>query len=264
MIETEFLQLAQAAVQSLKWEVAFSPKPGLVDAWSNGSHTDMDLELFYKSADSLEQGFAEMAEMAYLQPIDLQLRETIGHLGRLTEQEMFKATAGVNTHKGAIWSLGLLISAISSQQTADLTIVLQSAKKLAQLPDKFVPMSSKTHGMVTKQKYALSGARGEAQAGFPNISKILAYNSTQDDFETWMRRLLLLYSNVNDTNIVYRSDLSVLHEFQELSKQIVYTPGLVLDNPQFIELQNFTKQHNISPGGCADLFAASYFLKHLQ
>lgn len=263
MIETELLQVAHKAVQSLKWEVSFSPKPGLVDTWSNGSHTDMNIELFYKSADSLENGFTDMASMAYLQPIDLKLRETIGHLGRITEQEMFKATAGINTHKGAIWSLGLLISAISSQHTTDLTTILKSAKKLAQLPDKFIPMSNKTHGMITKQKYALSGARGEAQAGFPNISKILAYRPTEDDFETWMRRLLILYSNVNDTNIVYRSDLSVLRAFQNLSKQVVCDPKPVLDNPKFVELENFTRSYNISPGGCADLFAASYFLKHL-
>lgn len=263
MIETKILQLAQASVEALKWEVSFSPKPGLVDAWSNGSHTDMDLELFYKSADSLLPGFEDIARVSYRHPLDIKLREVIGHIGRLTEQDMYKATDGVNTHKGAIWSLGLLISVISSQQTTDLESILAAAKELSRLPDKFVPIQQ-THGIVTKKKYALTGARGEAQNGFPNISKALAFQPNRDDFDTWMRRLLILYSNVNDTNVVYRSNLQVLQEFQRLSSQIVLSSHKVLDNPKFEALQNYTKQYNISPGGCADLFAASYFLKQLN
>lgn len=264
MIETEFLQLAQQAVKALKWEVSFSPKPGLVDAISNGSHTDMNIELFYKSADSLMNGFEDMARMSYQHPLDLELREMIGHIGRITEQDMFQATDGVNTHKGAIWSLGLLISVISSQQTSDLETILSGVRKLSRLPDKFVPNIQQTHGMITKQRYSLNGAKGEAQNGFPNVSKALSYQPQKDDFDTWMRRLLVLYSNVNDTNIVYRSNLNVLRDFQTLSSEIVMNPLKVLDNPKFIKLQNFTKKYNISPGGCADLFAASYFLKQLN
>ncbi|MCV3763937.1 triphosphoribosyl-dephospho-CoA synthase [Companilactobacillus farciminis] len=263
MIETKFLQLAQQAVAALKWEVSFSPKPGLVDTYSNGSHTDMDWKLFYKSADSLLDSFVEIAEKSYQQPIDLPLREEIGRIGRIAEKDMFQATNGVNTHKGAIWSMGLLISAISSQQTKGIETILLTAKDLSRLPDKNV-IPKKTHGAVTKQKYALSGAKGEAQNGFPNLAKALAFKPQLDDFDTWMRRLLVLYSNVDDTNIVYRSNLNVLRDFQNLSAQIAVDPRNILNNPQFEKINDFTREHNISPGGCADLFAASYFLKHLK
>ncbi|WP_010624227.1 triphosphoribosyl-dephospho-CoA synthase [Companilactobacillus versmoldensis] len=265
MLELRSLQLAQKVVGALKWEVSFSPKPGLVDAYSNGSHKDMDIDLFYKSADNLLAGFQQMAEIAYQHPLDLRLREEIGRIGRLSEKSMFEATGGINTHKGAIWSLGLLISVISSQQTNDLEKIFSDVKSLSRMPDKFVPQTkSKTHGMVTKQKYALSGARGEAQLGFPNVSKTLSFLPEQDDFDTWMRRLLVLYSNVDDTNIVYRSNLKVLKEFQNLSADIVVAKQDVLYNLEFKQLEEFTQQNNISPGGCADLFAASYFLKHLN
>src|SRR5699024_4524559 len=138
MIETKFLQLAQQAIAALKWEVSFSPKPGLVDTYSNGSHTDMDWKLFYKSADSLLDSFVEIAEKSYQQPIALPLREEIGRIGRIAEKDMFQATNGVNTHKGAIWSMGLLISAISSQQAKDIETILLTAKDLSRLPDKNV------------------------------------------------------------------------------------------------------------------------------
>ncbi|HIY93127.1 triphosphoribosyl-dephospho-CoA synthase [Companilactobacillus sp. HBUAS56275] len=264
MIETKYLKLAQKAITALKWEVSFSPKPGLVDAQSNGSHTDMDIDLFYKSADSLLAGFEEMIRVSYQHPLDISLREEIGRIGRLTEKDMFAATNGVNTHKGAIWSMGLLVSVISSLQTDDLETIFAGVKKLSRMPDKYVQTTRKTHGMITKQKYALNGAKGEAQSGFANVSKILSFQPEADDYDTWLKRLLLLYSNVNDTNVVYRSNLQVLQRFQTLSSQIVVSKQAVLDNPEFQTLQKFTKKYNISPGGCADLFAASYFLKHLN
>ncbi|WP_334332380.1 triphosphoribosyl-dephospho-CoA synthase [Companilactobacillus sp. HBUAS59544] len=263
MIETKYLLLAEQAVSALKWEVSFSPKPGLVDAISNGSHTDMNIDLFYKSADALLSGFEEMARVSFRHPLDLKLREEIGKIGRIAEKDMFAATNGVNTHKGAIWSLGLLVSVISSLQTDDLVEILAGVKKLSRMPDRFNEVKL-THGQVTKQKYALNGAKGEAQSGLVNVAKALSYQPEEDDFDTWMRRLLVLYSNVNDTNIVYRSDLETLQQFQKLSSQIVENPRSVMGNPQFATLQNFTKEKNISPGGSADLFAASYFLKHLN
>ncbi|GEO47315.1 triphosphoribosyl-dephospho-CoA synthase [Companilactobacillus kimchii] len=264
MIETKYLKLAQQAVTALKWEVSFSPKPGLVDAKSNGSHKDMDIDLFYKSADSLLAGFEEMIQVSYQHPLDLALREEIGRIGRVAEKDMFTATNGINTHKGAIWSMGLLVSVISSLQTDDLETIFAGVKKLSRMPDKYVQATKKTHGMITKQKYALNGAKGEAQSGFANVSKVLSFQPESDDYDTWLKRLLLLYSNVNDTNVVYRSNLQVLQEFQTLSAQIVVSKQTVLDNPKFQTLQKFTQKYNISPGGCADLFAASYFLKHLN
>ncbi|WP_334330255.1 triphosphoribosyl-dephospho-CoA synthase [Companilactobacillus sp. HBUAS59699] len=254
--------IAQSAVDALKWEVQFTPKPGLVDALSNGSHDDMDLNLFLKSADSLLSGFQKTAEVSLDRQIDLFLREDIGAIGRQTEIDMFQATAGVNTHKGAIWTLSLLISAASALQTNDIEQILLAAQKLANLPDKYIPNTSlKTHGMITKKRYALSGARGEAQSGFPNIRKVLNYNQHADDL--WARRLMVLYSNVDDTNIVYRSNLKVLETLQKISREILEDDIPVIESAKFLELEKFVSEYHISPGGCADLFAASYFLENI-
>jgi len=73
----------------------------------------------------------------------------------------------------------------------------------------------------------------------------------------------LLYSNVNDTNIVYRSNLKVLQTLQRISREILESNTPVIENPKFVELEKFVSEYNISPGGCADLFAASYFLDNL-
>lgn len=254
--------IAQSAVDALKWEVDFTPKPGLVDALSNGSHEDMDLNLFLKSADSLLAGFQRTAEVSLDRKIDVSLREDIGAIGRQTEADMFKATSGVNTHKGAIWTMSLLISAASALQTNNIELILSAAQKLANIPDQYIPQTAKkTHGMVTKKKYALSGARGEAQNGFPNIRKVLNYNRDVDDL--WLRRLMVLYSSVDDTNIVYRSNLEVLEILQRISKEILDSSTPVIESSKFIELEKFVSEYHISPGGCADLFAASYFLEKI-
>lgn len=103
--------LAAKAVQALVDEALLTPKPGLVDTRDSGSHSDMSIGLMIKSARALEETFQRIADASYLHPVDQSLREKIASIGREGEQQMFSATNGVNTHKGAIWALGLLTSA---------------------------------------------------------------------------------------------------------------------------------------------------------
>ncbi|GJM67902.1 hypothetical protein HMSSN036_01180 [Paenibacillus macerans] len=100
--------LAGKAVKALMDEALLTPKPGLVDARDNGSHTDMTLELMLKSAKALEGTFREIARVSYLHPVNQSLREQIAFIGREGEKAMFAATNGVNTHKGAIWAWAFL------------------------------------------------------------------------------------------------------------------------------------------------------------
>ncbi len=108
-------QIAYSVEKALIAEVELSPKPGLVDAHSTGAHHDMDLSLFLRSAKPLTPFFKQMAIVSWNHPIDQELREKIAEIGRQAEKAMLKATNGVNTHKGAIWVMGLLSSVISQK-----------------------------------------------------------------------------------------------------------------------------------------------------
>ncbi|VDG17742.1 triphosphoribosyl-dephospho-CoA synthase [Lactiplantibacillus mudanjiangensis] len=255
------LTVAAQAVAALKWEVRFSPKPGLVDAQSTGVHTDMDLALFLKSAMSLQPALTSAAIASHEAPVDLTLRAQLGSIGRQAEQAMFAATNGVNTHKGAIWTFSLLIAGLMGDEQPTLTTVLTRAQALAQLSDPGLPMvTAKSHGQVVQQRYRLPGAKGEAQAGFPHLRQALAMVEANTGADRWYRGLLSLLATVDDTNIVYRSDLATLRAFQTQAAQLLTDPQPVLTNPAYQRLCQFAIDRRISPGGSADLFAATYFL----
>jgi hypothetical protein len=138
--EAQVEKLALIARDCLIDEARLSPKPGLVDSRGNGAHHDLSLDLMERSAHSLTPTFLQLARQSWLRPADIALRETVGRLGREGERQMMAATDGVNTHRGAIWALGLLVSAsamlsanASAQQIAD------TAALLARLPDSAAP-----------------------------------------------------------------------------------------------------------------------------
>ena len=105
--------LARTATQCLIDEARLSPKPGLVDSRGNGAHHDLSLALMERSAHSLTPTFQALAQQSWQRPADIALRQTVGRLGREGERQMMAATDGVNTHRGAIWALGLLVSAVA-------------------------------------------------------------------------------------------------------------------------------------------------------
>ena len=150
-------RLADLAVDALIDEADLSPKPALVDRRGNGAHTDLHLGLMHASALSLWPAFKEMAQAAIeIGEVGLPLREAIGRIGREGEQAMLVTTDGVNTHRGAIWALGLLITAaaLEPESTAPAAIALRAAR-LALLDDRYAPHPL-SHGAQVAQRY---GAR---------------------------------------------------------------------------------------------------------
>ena len=106
--------IGRAAKTALLLEVYTTPKPGLVDQDNTGSHTDMDVELFEKSAEALEPYFRDCFEAGRAHrdmPAD-QLLSVLRPMGIKAEHDMYDATDGINTHKGMIYSLGIICGAM--------------------------------------------------------------------------------------------------------------------------------------------------------
>ena len=145
-----------------------SPKPGLVDSRGNGAHQDLTLALMERSARSLQPTFHALAQQSWQRPADIALRETVGRLGREGEAQMMMATGGVNTHRGAIWALGLLVSAVAMLGgEGQSQAIAAAAAALARLPDGFAPKSF-SKGLRASRRWQVPGAREEAQRGFPH------------------------------------------------------------------------------------------------
>src|SRR5271163_355790 len=111
------LELSTAAVSALLEEAELTPKPALVDRRGNGAHHDLDLARLRRSAQSLREGFVDIAQAAAALEPASRLREESGQIGRDMERRMLMATDGSNAHRGAIWALGLLVAAAAGRRS---------------------------------------------------------------------------------------------------------------------------------------------------
>lgn len=258
--------IAEAAVCSLTEEVELTPKPGLVDRANNGAHKDLTIDLMRKSAISLKETFEEIAFTSYERNPSPSLREEIAKIGRYGENIMFKTTGGVNTHKGAIWAIGLLVSAAAmGKGSYTIEEIVSSAGETARYPDRFCP-TTVTNGKRVSIKYGTNGAKGEAQQGFPHIMEVSLPMLKQSrscglsEKESQLSMLLALIAHLDDTCILHRGGTEAL-EFAKKQAATVLSIRR-LDRLKTLD-EEFTKR-NISPGGSADLLAATLFLDKIQ
>ena len=265
---TEQILIAELAVQSLLDEANTTPKPGLVDRSNNGSHKDMCLETFVNSANALRPYFTECVAIgqktALLSPADTfrQLREA----GLRAEKTMLEATGGVNTHKGAIFTLGILCGCVGRHAGS----ILSEAALMGKEAEKdFLLANTDTAGERLFLQKNLRGVRGEVADGLPSVANIglpmlrQALQQGLAEEQAAACALLYLIAHVEDTNLYHRGG----DEGAQFAKQAVQ--ALLMHDPfpakeEIEKLDDAFIERNLSPGGCADLLAASIFLKHLK
>lgn len=267
-VEALATQLAALATQSLLDEVRLSPKPGLVDSRGSGAHQDLTLALMERSAHSLTPTFHALALHSWQRPADIALRQKIGQLGRLGEQHMMAATGGVNTHRGAIWALGLLVCAVA-MNSANVVAqdIAQRAAQLAALPDTLSPKSF-SKGARVVQHYQVPGAREEAQQGFPHVMQCalpqLLHSRKQGATETQARlnALLAIMTTLADTCVLSRGGMSALQAMHLGAAQVLSAGGVQhpAGRDRLAQLEKRMLADNVSPGGAADLLSATLFL----
>lgn len=259
--------ITNLAVKSLVDEVELTPKPGLVDQLDSGAHNDLTLHMMRASAVSLKETFYNIADVSYNRTPSQQLREEIAAIGRSGERRMFEVTGGVNTHKGAIWALGLLVSAFSSG-LGKFTIeeTLNTAGEIASYSDRFNDVTTLTNGNRVKRKFGVHGAKEQAEQGFPHIANYsmpaLNYarkmKMTEDDARKYS--LLSLIAHLDDTCILHRGGMEGL-EFAKTEAMLLLKSKKI---KQISTLNEAFVERNISPGGSADLLAATLFLDESQ
>ncbi|RWR01361.1 2-(5'-triphosphoribosyl)-3'-dephospho CoA synthase [[Pantoea] beijingensis] len=263
--------LASLAMQSLIDEACLSPKPGLVDSRGNGAHQDLTLSLMTRSAHSLEPTFYALALHAWQRQADIALRQQVGKLGREGEQRMMTATGGVNTHRGAIWAMGLLVSAcamLAGSGTADQIAAM--AARLAKLPDVAAPRVF-SKGLRATQRYRVPGAREEAQQGFPHIIRLalpqlrLSRQQGASEVQARLDALMAIMTSLSDTCVLSRAGLTGLQAMQHGAQRVLRAGGCAQPNgyAALMALDAHMLTLNASPGGAADLLAATLFLDRL-
>jgi triphosphoribosyl-dephospho-CoA synthase len=264
--------IAQHAVNALIEELHLTPKPGLVDLENSGCHTDLNLQVMTASAQSLLETFQYMALAAHCKAPSQSLREQLAAIGRYGEQQMLSVTGNVNTHKGAIWCVGLLTAAASIHVSGGRPFtpqdLLSTAGEIASFEDRHTPPKI-TNGDIVRKKYLVISAREEAQAGFPSLRKtaLPTWETYADEPEEVRLHnvLLALMAVVDDTCILHRSDMSTLKKVQRKARSIAKNGGLNknLNWLDYMALHQFITQKWVSPGGSADLLSATIFIKKI-
>lgn len=273
--------------KALFYEVNTSLKPGLVDRLHNGSHKDMGLSTFINSAYSLSDYFCQCVKEGLscdCSKKDLPLLfQKLRSIGKQAEKTMLFATQGINTHKGIIFSGGILCGAIGyyiSTNSRDISSenFLSSLSEICRymlpaLLNDYLTLTqntAKTNGEKLYLEYKITGIRGEAKEGFPHLFNTgfpLFQAVLKEDFTLWQAGLITLLHYIaytEDTNLIIRSDYQlackIQKDLQKFLNHATYEEQLSI----LPKLDHFFVSQNISPGGSADMLALTYFLYFIQ
>ncbi|MET3105637.1 triphosphoribosyl-dephospho-CoA synthase [Oxalobacteraceae bacterium GrIS 2.11] len=265
--------LADLVVAALIDEATLTPKPGLVDLSGRGAHTDLSWSLMCDSALALRGTFEAMAAAGMTIADPLQLRQTIGRLGRIGEQTMMTCTGGVNTHRGAIWALGLLVTA-AAQDALDASpvSVADRAARLANIHDRYAPAVTGNKGELACKIYQVGGARLQAAGGFPLVLQAAlpqlqrARQRGASESAARLNALLAVMAQLDDTCVLSRGGLHALQVVQSGAQLVLDLGGSdsQAGGAAYKVLELTLLDMQVSPGGAADLLAAALFLERLN
>ena len=269
---SEVMQLGRAAVAALYDEVALYPKPGLVSFVDAGSHRDMDAQTFMRSLFALRRYFGRVACLGW-QGADFSELE---RCGIDAEADMLRATGGVNTHRGAIFTLGLLCAAAGS--------VLRSGERpdpqrlRAALRNRWgSTLAARARrapvlpGGLAARQHGLRGASEEAALAFPVLFET-AWPALQSglaaglaDRPARLNALMHAMAVLDDSNLAHRGGLAGLRYAQQAAGAFLCKGGVA--HPEgmvrMLALHRAFVARRLSPGGAADMLAAACWLQRI-
>ena len=248
--------IADMATRALLAELDATPKPGLVDRHDNGAHHDMDYPLMSKSIEALRPYFVRLALMGY--SATLPAAAGVRQVGLEAERAMLAATGGVNTHKGALFSMGLAVAAAAHQACLNHRVEAQPLQQSIVALASQLTAAAGTHGAAVASKTRVRGALAMAQAGYEDLFDCwlpFLEDNLHDD-NVMLKTLLLIMSQLDDTNVYYRRGAQVAMQVKEEA-------GSLLRNFSIAGLEQMNREciaGNISPGGAADMLSLTCFI----
>lgn len=286
--------IAHLATQALQAELDTTPKPGLVDKDNNGAHRDMDYALMQRSIHTLHPYFVKLALLGCADA--LPTHTSIRDIGIEAEKAMLSATNGVNTHKGALFSMGLAVVAAAHEERKiaaneeqilkernggeDVLVSLQTTIKAlaASFPD-----TNGTHGskakLLSKGTTAIKGALDNAREGYEMLfAEWLPFyieRRKEHDAYTLHKTLLRIMCDLDDTNVIYRTDLAIAEEVKQEAQALLdsFSEAHTAEDKEkriaaeLLALKDMDKRYtarNISPGGAADMLSLTIFIGSIQ
>ncbi|WP_409568131.1 triphosphoribosyl-dephospho-CoA synthase MdcB [Methylobacterium sp. E-066] len=263
--------MADLAHAALIAELETWPKPGLVSPVDSGSHQDMDAGTLRRSAAAIRPYFADLVAAGECGTGMAELRA----IGLRAEAAMLAATGGVNAHRGAIFSLGLICAGAGAAGAAPAPAE-ERAEAVARLWGGAIaqaPTSADSHGGRAARRYGVGGASAEAAAGFPTVRAVglpalrLGRAWAPDDPEAArVQCFFALLAIVDDTNLLHRGGTEGLDRAQAAAAGFLEAGGIAAPDwrDRAVAIHRSFLAARLSPGGCADLLATTLFLEALS
>ena len=270
-------QAAELAREALLKELYLTPKPGLVDLRNCGAHSDMNVQTFINSINTITKWFPHFYflgfTLAHIPTPDFlpQIRPA----GIACEKDMLQATNGVNTHKGGIFAFGLLCAAIGRLESSNRKVCSNSiCQEVAAICINIVQNEltqntiAQTQGEKLFLQLGITGARGEAASGYQTVRQIALpvyiqlYQQGYSEESALLQTLLHLMAHNTDTNILARKGIEGLTFVQKKALKLLENGGIFHPDcyTQLETLDDLLIARHISPGGSADLLAITWFL----
>lgn len=262
--------IGKRAVRSLYAELTLYPKPGLVSLVDNGSHHDMDAASFMRSLFALRHYFIRITGAG----MDGAAFSTLKQLGMHAEVDMLRATSGINTHRGAIFCIGMLCAAIGRCQALGMALSAQNIRTVLQshwgtaLLEHSCTAQPGSHGTLVSLRHAVGGAREEMAAGMPSVFELalprLGYSLSAGRKLDCARidALFALMAHITDTNVYHRGGASGARMLRDSARDFIAQGGT--GHPAWrqhaLACHQLCIRHKLSPGGAADLLAATCLL----
>ncbi|MGK0468681.1 triphosphoribosyl-dephospho-CoA synthase CitG [Clostridium sp.] len=277
IISKEAFVIAEYAIEAMLYEVTAYPSPGLVSSISKGAHSDMDHYSFIKSTSIISKYMVLFAEEGYSANTPKEIFTAIRNIGIEAENEMFKGTNGINTHKGMIFLLGISCAAVTKaiyekkdfseiqDLIREMTIGLVQDELLYMNKDK-----ATSYGEKLFLKYKVEGIRGQVEKGIPLVFgySIGIYNDNEflNLNDRLIHTLMCIMQYCEDSNVLHRHSMTELKDVQQKATHIISIGGMTTETGK-AAIENldieFIKR-NISPGGSADLLAVTVFFNSVQ
>ena len=292
--------IAHLATQALQAELDTTPKPGLVDKDNNGAHRDMDYALMQLSINTLHPYFVRLAFLGFADT--LPSHTVIRDAGIEAEKAMLEATNGVNTHKGALFSMGLAVVAAAYEEKKAAANKEERGKEREeeylsslQLTIKALaasfPDTSGTHGSKAKQlsngTTTIKGALDNAREGYEKLFAewLPFYNERRKshDAHALHKTLLRIMCDIDDTNVIYRTNVVTAEEVKQEARALLasFEEAYAAEDKEkcasaieekcasaeLLALKDMDRRYterNISPGGAADMLSLTVFIGSIQ
>ena len=292
--------IAHLATQALQAELDTTPKPGLVDKDNNGAHRDMDHALMQLSINTLHPYFVRLALLGFADT--LPSHTVIRDAGIEAEKAMLAATNGVNTHKGALFSMGLAVVAAAYEEKKAAANKEERGKEreegylsslqltIKSLAASF-PDTSGTHGskakLLSNGTITIKGALDNAREGYEKLFAewLPFYNERRKnhDAHALHKTLLRIMCDLDDTNVIYRTNVATAEEVKQEARALLasFEEAYAAEDKEkcasaieekcasaeLLALKDMDRRYterNISPGGAADMLSLTVFIGSIQ